>query len=137
MQLTLSVSHPAREQGHQVRAMGVSSAGRAHFSTKIAMHTRAQASKRLAKAKRASHGPRVSLHAQAKARARKTRGNPKERKVRTKVPKAYTKAKHRELVSQVLKTRNSDIQESALTYTTDVSWNDGWNGDEWNYWLEF
>ena len=27
---------------------------------------------------------------------------------------------------------SSDIRESALTYTTAVSWNDGWNGDEWN-----
>ena len=26
-----------------------------------------------------------------------------------------------------------DIQESAQTCTTDISWNDGWNGDEWNY----
>ena len=25
-----------------------------------------------------------------------------------------------------------DIQESAQTCTTDISWNDGWNGDEWN-----
>ena len=32
---------------------------------------------------------------------------------------------------------SSDIQESALTCTTDVSWKDGWNGDEWNYgWIE-
>ena len=27
---------------------------------------------------------------------------------------------------------SSDIQDSTPTYTTDTSWNDGWNGDEWN-----
>ena len=27
---------------------------------------------------------------------------------------------------------SSDIQESAPTYTTDISWNDVWNGAEWN-----
>ena len=52
------------------------------------------------KANRASHGTRV------RAGVKKTRKNPKEPKVRTKVPKAHTRAKHRKLVSQVLKTRN-------------------------------
>ena len=62
------------------------------------------------KANRASHGPRVSPHTQATVRVKKTRENPeenpKEPKVRTKVPKAHTRAKHRKLVSQVLKTRS-------------------------------
>ena len=74
------------------------------------MHAKAQTSNRMAKANRASHGPRVSPHTQAKVRVRKTTENPmenpKERKVRTKVLKAHTRAKHRKLVSQVLKTRN-------------------------------
>ena len=46
---------------------------------------------------------------EGKGKVKKTRGNPKEHpkepKVRTKVPKAHTRAKHRKLVSQVLKTR--------------------------------
>ena len=71
---------------------------------------------------------------------RKTRDNlkenPKEPKVRTKVPKAYTRAKHRKRVSQVLKTRNRmqarTFKNLHQTYTTDSSWNDGWIGDEWN-----
>ena len=80
-------------------------------------------------------------HSQTKARVKKTmensKENPKEPKVRTKVPKAHTRAKHRKLVSQVLKTRNqseesSDIQECMQTCYTDSSWNDGWIGDEWN-----
>ena len=82
------------------------------------------------KANRASHGPRVSPHSQAKKRVQRTRENPKENRkepiVRTKLPKFYTRAKHRKLVSQVLQTRNPrHIQVSAQTCTTDTSWNDG------------
>ena len=83
--------------------------GGAHFN-ETAVHARAQASNRMAKANRASHGPRVSPQTQVKVRARKTIENPKENpkgpKVRSKVPKVYTRAKHRKLVCQVLKTRN-------------------------------
>ena len=119
--------------------MGVLSAAVRIFN-ETAMHAKAQASNRMEKANRASHGPRVSPHNQAKVRKRNTRENPKENpkepKVRTKVPKAYTKATHRKRVSQVLNNSKTDassnIQESAPTYTTDISWNDGWNGDEWN-----
>ena len=92
-------------------------------------------STRLAKANRASQGPRV----RAKARGKKTRENrkenPKEPKVRTKVLKAHTRAKHRKLVSQVARTRN---RKQVLTlrnlhrHVLDISWKDGWNGDEWN-----
>ena len=74
------------------------------------MHAKAQANNRMAKTNRASHGPRVSPHSQPKARVKKTRAHPrehsKEPKVRTKVPKADTRAKHRKLVSQILKTRD-------------------------------
>ena len=105
----LSLSRLAREKGHRVRAMGVSSAV-AHSFNEIFMHARAQASNRMEKANTASHGQRVSPHTRAKVRVRKTmenpRENPKEPKVRTKVPKAYTRAKHLQLVSQVLKTRS-------------------------------
>ena len=91
-----SLSRLAREKGHQVRAMGVSSAVVRIFN-ETAMHARAQASNRIAKANRASHGPRVSPRTQAKVRVRKTRENPKENptepKVRTKVPKGLHKGK--------------------------------------------
>ena len=42
----------------------------------------------------------------AKVREKKTRENPKDNPKEPEVPKAHTKAKHRKLVSQVLKTRN-------------------------------
>ena len=80
--------------------MGVSSAVE-HIFNETAMHARARASNRLARANRASYGPRV----RAKERVKRTRGNPKENPKEPKVPKAYTRAKHRKLVSQVLKTR--------------------------------
>ena len=94
--------------------MGVLSAVVRIFN-QIAMHAKAQASNRMAKANRASHGPRVSPRTQAKVRVRKIQGKIQRKiqkkiqrnpKVRTKVPKAYTRAKHRKLVSQVLRIRN-------------------------------
>ena len=89
----------AKDKGHRVRAMGVLSAVE-HIFNETAMHAKAQASNRRAKANRASYGPRV----RAKARAKKTME--KQRKIKTKVSKVRTRAKHRKLVSQVLKTRN-------------------------------
>ena len=50
--------------------------------------------------------------------------------MRTKVPKAYTRAKHRKLVSQVLKTRSR--REARTSKNLHRHWNDGWSCDEWN-----
>ena len=78
--------------------MGVLSAMQ-HIFNETAMQARTLASKRLAKAIRASNGPRVGLQSQAKERAKKTKENPKdcpkEPRVRTKVPKAHAKEKRR------------------------------------------
>ena len=76
-----------------------------HIFNETAMHARTQASNRLAKANRASHGPRVM----AKARAMKTMEHVKENPKEPKMPKVRTRAKHRKLVSQVLKTRNQRL----------------------------
>ena len=97
--------HSVEEKGHRVHEMVVSSAVE-HIFNETAMHARAQASNRMAKANRASHGPGV----RATARVTKVRAHlketPKELKAGTKVPKSHTRAKHRKLVSQVLKARN-------------------------------
>ena len=77
--------------------------GGAHFKG-TAMQARTPASNRLAKAIRASHGPRASLQSQAKERVKRTMENPKDSPKDPKVPKAQAKVKHRKLVSQVLKT---------------------------------
>ena len=91
--------------------MGVFTCGGAHFFNETAIQARISASNRLAKASRASHGPRASLQSQAKERVKRTKENPKEgpkeQRVRTKdpkVPKAHAKIKPRKRVSQVLKT---------------------------------
>ena len=80
----------AKEKGHRVRVMGVSSA-EDHIFNGTAMHERTRASNRLARANRASHGPRV----RAKVRVKRTRENPKENPKEPKVPKARTRASHR------------------------------------------
>ena len=93
--LTQSVLlHLAREKGHRVHEMDVPSAVE-HIFNETVMQARAQASNRLAKANRASHGPRVM----AKERARSVRENPK-------VPKVRTRVKPQKRVYPVLKTRN-------------------------------
>ena len=67
------LSRLAREKGHRIRVVGVVSAVE-HMVNETAMHARTPASTRLAKANRASHGPRV----RAKMRVKRTRANPKE-----------------------------------------------------------
>ena len=75
------------------------------------MHARAQASNRLARANRASHGPSTGEN---------PKESPKEPKVRSKVPKAHTRAKHRKLVYQVLKTRNQRQARKLRKWDTSV-----------------
>ena len=91
-----------------------------------------QASNRLANANISSHGPRV----RQRQEQRKTNEHQKGTKISNTVSKAHTRAKHRKLVSKVLKTRKSeaisDTHPSRHVDTTDTSWNDGWNCDEWN-----
>ena len=74
-----TLSRLAKEHCHRVRAMGVLSAVE-HIFKETAMHAKAQARNRMAKANRASHGPRVK----AKARVKKTMENPKEKSKGTK-----------------------------------------------------
>ena len=118
--------------------MGVSSAV-VYIFNETATHAKAQASNRMAKANRASHGQRVSPRTQAKVRVRKTRVNPKENpkepKVRTKVPKAYKGKTSKTGLPSLENSKsetNSGTQESAYVCSTDLSWNDDWNCDEWN-----
>ena len=104
-----------------------------HVFNETAMHTKAQASNRMAKANRASHGPRVIPHSQAKVRVRKTKENPKENPKKTKSANQSAEGVHKGKTSKAglsgLKNSkplaSSDIQESAQTCTTDISWNDG------------
>ena len=105
-----------------------------HIFNETAMQARTLARNRLAKANRASHGPGVSLHSQAKEKVKRTRENPKD-------PKVHAKVKHRKQVYQVWKTRNQrqarKLRNLHRQCTTNTSWDDGWNGGEWNDGLEF
>ena len=112
----------------------------------IAMHAKAQASNRLAKATRASHGPRV----RAKEKVKRTRENPKESPKEPKGAIQGVKGSHKGKTSKTglsgLENSKSETspetQESAKTCPTDNSWfhdgwcldawNDGWSYDEWN-----
>ena len=104
------------------------------------MHSKARASNRMAKANRASHGPRVSPHSQSKVRAKRTRENPKinpkEPKVRTKVPKDYKIKTSKSGLSGLENSKSetsSETHQSAQTCPTDKSWtHDGWSPDERN-----
>ena len=100
------------------------------------MHAKAQASNRMAKTNRASHGPRVSPHTQAKVRVRTNKGKLKGIKSANRGAKAYTRAKTSKAGLSGLENSksetSSEAQESAQTFSMDTSWKNGWIGDEWN-----
>ena len=87
--------HPVEEKGSSSPRDGCFKCGGAHFNV-TAMHARAQASNRLAKANRASHGPRVS----AKERAKRTRDNPKGKSKGTKGANQGAKGLHKGTTSK-------------------------------------
>ena len=134
-----TLSRLAKEKDHRVRVMGVLSAVE-HIFKETAMHAKAQASNRMAKTIRASHGPRVSLHSRARARVKKTMEHPQGKSKGTKSANQCAKGSHKGKTSKAglsglensKSEASSDIQESAQTCTTDTSWNDGSNCDEWN-----
>ena len=66
-----SLSRQSKEKGQEVRAMGILSAVE-HIFNETAMQARTLASNRLAKAVRASHGPRVSPQTQSSERMMRT-----------------------------------------------------------------
>ena len=97
--------------------MGVLSAVE-HIFNESAMHARVQASNRLARANRASHGPRV----RAKERAKRTRENAKTNLKEPKVPKGRTRVKTsktgRTSLENPKSETSSETQESAQTCLT-------------------
>ena len=66
----------AKEKGHRVRVMGLLSVVEHNFN-ETAMNARAQASNRLARANRASHGPRVRAKVRVKVTREKSKGKSK------------------------------------------------------------
>ena len=90
-----------------------------HIFNETAQHARALASNRLARANRASHGPRV----RAKERVKTARANPKEYPQGTKGAKGKGKTSKTGLsgLDNSKTERSSETQESAPTYPTDNS----------------
>ena len=74
-----TLSRLANENGHRVRVMGVLSALE-HIFNDTARNAKAQARNRVARAIRASHGPRVGPHSQEKVRVKKTKTNQRNQK---------------------------------------------------------
>ena len=127
MQSTLSTILRVKERGHKVPAMGVLSASGAHFQRGCKCTQRHRASNRMAKANRASHGPRVRANnARVQRKIQKEPDVPKER-TRCETSKTGLSG----LVNSKSEA-SSDTQESAQTCLTDTSSSDGWNGDVWN-----
>ena len=119
MRSTLS---PGKGKGSSSPRDGCFLGGGAHVQRDC--NARTQASNRLARANRASHGPRV----RTKGRVKRTMESPKEPKVKSKVPKAHSLS-----FENSTSETSSETQESAETCTTDKSWfHDGWSPDDWN-----
>ena len=80
---SLSLSRRVKEKGHQLRAMVVLSAV-VHIFNEIAMHAKAQASSRVPKANRASHGTRVRPSHSGKGKSKENKGKSKGKSKGTK-----------------------------------------------------
>ena len=76
MLMRSTLSRLPKEKDHRVRVMGVTSAVVRIFN-ETAMHARAQASNRMAKANTASHGPRVKAKERVKRTMEKSKGQSK------------------------------------------------------------
>ena len=121
---------------HRIHEMGVFLSAVDHIVNETAMHAQALATNRLARANRASHGPRV----RAKERVKRTRENPKESPKGTKGAKGLQKGK-------TLKTGLSGLEKleirdkfrisgictdvSHLQFLVSCGWSREWN-DDWN-----
>ena len=127
--------------------LGVSSAME-HIFNENAMPARTQARNCLAKATKASRGPRVSPQSQTEENVtmENLKGSPKEPKVRSKFPKAQATVRHRKLGSsefEKIEIRNklgkSGITSDGTTGTSLIhkEWsleerNNDWSLDVWN-----
>ena len=92
------------------------------------MHARTQASNRLAKANRASHGPRVRGKGKSEENKEKSKGS----KGAKDSHKGKTSKTGLSGLENSKSKASSYTQESAQTCPTGTSWNDGWICDEWN-----
>ena len=124
--------------------MGVLSAVE-HIFDETALQARSPASNRLAKANRASHGPRVKAKERVKRTMEKSKGQSKGSKGAKGSCKGKTSKTGISGLENLKSETLSETQESAQmghVCTTDTSWihdewspderHDGWSLDEWN-----
>ena len=101
-----TLSRLAKEKGHRVREMGVSSAVE-HIFNETARHARAQASNRLARSKQSKSWSKSEGKGKSKENKGKSKGKSKRTKGAIQGAKGpHRGAKHKKLVYQVWKTRN-------------------------------
>ena len=94
----------------------------------------------MAKADRASYGPRVSPHSEAKAKSKENNEKSKGKSKGTKGAIQGAKGSHKGKTSKAglsgfensKSDASSETQDSGHARTTDIFWNNGWNCDEWN-----
>ena len=120
-----SLSRLAKEKGHRVHVMGVSSAVE-HIFNETAMHARAQASNRLARANRASHGPRVRAkervnNGKSKGKSKGTKGTKGAIQGAEGSHKGKTSTTGLSGLENSKSEPSSETRESAQTWPTDNS----------------
>ena len=112
--------------------MGVLSAVE-HIFNETAIHAKALASNRPARANRTSHGPRVRAMEKSKENKAISKGTSKGTKSAKGSHKGKTSKTGLSGLENSKTETSSETQESAQTCPTDNSWfHDGWSDDQWN-----
>ena len=127
-----TLSRLPKEKDHRVRAMCVVSVVE-HIFNETVMHAKAQASNRKSwsKSEPSFSGKGKSKENKEKSKA-KCKGTTSANQGAKGLHKGKTSKAGLSGLENSKSEASSDIQESAQTCTTDISWNDGWNGDDWN-----
>ena len=89
-----TLSRQAKEKAHRVRAMGASSAVE-HIFKETAVHAKAQAISRMAKANRASHGFKSEPSFSGKGKSKESKGKSKGKSKGTKSANQGAKGLHK------------------------------------------
>ena len=128
--LSLSLSRQSKEKDHQIRAVRVLSAMEHSFT---AMQARTQARNCLAKAIKASHGPRVNPQLQAQEKVKKTLESPKDPSFSGNGKTLKTGVSDLENFKSETNLENLESVQMGQVCITETSWiHEEWSPDEWN-----
>ena len=138
-----TLSRQAKEKGHLLCAMGVSSAME-HIFNETSMQVRTLASTRQAKAIKASRGPRVSPQSQAKEKGKENSGKSTGKSKGTKGAVHVSKGSGNgetlktgissleNLKSETSSENHDSVQLGQVCYTETLWIHEEWSADEWN-----